>query len=87
MKAIRIKRINHALNSNRFIIVLLTNIAKLDLLFLTESNIGQIHIQLKNKEFFFLQQDCNFKEFENFEMSWKKFNVNDDYFFDLSGWR
>jgi hypothetical protein len=87
MKALRIKSVDLTSNSNRFTIVLLTNIAKLDLLFLTESNIGQIYISLKDKDFFLLQKDCNVKDFENFEMSWKKFNVNEDYFFDLSGWR
>jgi hypothetical protein len=86
LKAIRIKLVDHNLNSSRFEIVLLKDIVIHSLDYQLAQNLAVIQLELHHGEPFLLSLSCDEIEYDKFKLRWERFQENEDYYFDLSEW-
>ncbi len=86
MKALRIKRVDHIFNSTRFEIVLVKNIAVQNLTYVAANRKAVFRFLLYNGDELLLGLPCDGFQFEKFKLKWERFQVNEDYYFDLSDW-
>jgi hypothetical protein len=86
MKAIRIKLVDHNLNSSRFEIVLLKDIANHNLGYQLDTNEAVIQLELHQGEQILLSLPCDESQYVKFKLRWERFQESEDYYFDLSEW-
>ena len=55
-------------------------------MFLLSNNEACLDFELHNGKLFLLKLACDESQFEKFKWKWERFQVNEDYYFDLSDW-
>ena len=86
MKALRIKRVDHILNLTRFEIVLVKDIVFQDLVYVAVNSKAVFRFLMYKGDELLLSLPCDEFQFEKFKLKWERFQVNEDYYFDLSDW-
>lgn len=87
MKAVRIKTCTDVLTLSRFEIVLLKDSIDFKLAFLPLKNEAVLHLKLLKGGLLELSLTCDELQFEKFKLRWERFQLNEEYYFDLSEWR
>jgi len=87
MKALRIKKSDPDLTFTRFEIVLLKDIKAFNVAFFSQQNEAKIELKFHSDVQLVLYLTCDEAHFEKFKLKWMKFQMNEDYYFDLSEWR